>query len=96
MRQLKSPFLNKIYQTDLDQLSIFASMTTFLLYFQLKPLHFLSLLIRLFVYKTRGFSFGILIIFVNTFPFNLVVMFVYFAFVSSLMNLINLKQLVLL
>ncbi len=39
-------------------------MTTYLLYSQLKRLHFLLLLIRLYIYQTQASSVGILITFV--------------------------------
>ncbi len=39
-------------------------MTTYLLYSQLKRLHFLILLIRLYIYQTEASSVGILITFV--------------------------------
>jgi hypothetical protein len=71
-------------------------MTTSLLHSKLTPLHLLSLLIRLYVYQTQASLLGNLITFVNTFHFNLVVMFVCFTFVSTVINLIYLKQLVLL
>jgi hypothetical protein len=85
-----------IYDNDLDQLSIFPSMTTSLLHSHLKCTRFLLLLIRLSVYQTKDSLVGVLITFVNTFHFNLVVMFVCFTFVSSAINLIYSKQLVLL
>jgi hypothetical protein len=53
-------------------------MTTSLLHSQLKRLRFLSVLIRLSVYQTQASLLGVLITFVYTFHFNLVVMFVYF------------------
>jgi hypothetical protein len=71
---------------------MFTSMTTSLLHSQLKHLHFLSPLVRLLVLQTQASLLGILIIFVNTFHFNLVVIFVCFTFVSSVINLIYLKQ----
>jgi hypothetical protein len=70
-------------------------MATSVFHSQLKRLRFLLLLIRLFVYQTKASLFGILITFVNTFHFNLVVMLVYFTFVSLVINSINFKQLIL-
>jgi hypothetical protein len=69
-------------------------MATCLLHFQLKRSGLLSLLIIFSVYQTQASLLGILITFVYTFHFNLVVMFVHFTFVSSVENLIYLKQLV--
>jgi len=81
-----------IYDNDLDQLLILAFMTNSLLHSQLKHLLFLSLLIRLSVYQTQASSLGVLITFQNAFHFNLVVLFVCFTFVSSVINSIYLKQ----
>jgi hypothetical protein len=50
-----------VYDNDLDQLSIFASMTTYLLHSKLKRSHFISLSIRLSVYQTQAPLLGILI-----------------------------------
>jgi hypothetical protein len=63
-------------------------MTTSLLYSQLKHSCFLSILIRRSVYQTQASLRGFLITFVNTFRFNIVVMFVCFTFASSVINLI--------
>jgi hypothetical protein len=75
-----------VYNNDLDQLSIFASMPVSLLHFQLNCSGLISLLIRHSVYQTQTYLFCILIIFVNTFCFDLVVMFLCFTFVSSVIN----------
>jgi hypothetical protein len=71
-------------------------MPTSVLHSQLNHPCFLSLLIRLFVYETQASLLGVLITFVNTFQFNLVVMFVCLTFVLPVMNLIYLKHFVLL
>ncbi len=55
-------------------------MSTSSLHSQLKCSCFLSLFIRFSVYQTQASLLGILITFVNTFHFNLVVMFVCFTF----------------
>ncbi len=47
------------------------------------------------VYQNQAFQLGVLISFVNIFHFNLIVKFVCFTFVSSVINLIYSKQLVL-
>ncbi len=65
-----APFSYLVYDNDLDQLSKFASTPNSLLHFQLKILHFLSLLIRLSVSQTQAFKRDILINFLNTFHFN--------------------------
>jgi hypothetical protein len=85
---IKSCSLKKlyVYNNDLDWLSIFASMPVSLLHFQLNRSGLLSLLIRLSVYQTQTYLFRILITFVNTFCFDLVVMFLCFTFVSSVIN----------
>ncbi len=75
------------YDNDLDQISVFASMPTSLLHSQLKHSRFLSLLIRLSVYQTQASLPDILITFVKTFSFNLVVRLVCFAFVSRVIKL---------
>jgi hypothetical protein len=85
-----------VYDNDLDRLLIFTSMTTSLLHSKLKHLHFLSLLTRLSVCQSQFSLLGILITFVHTFHFNLALIFVCFTFVSSVLNSINFKQLVLL
>jgi hypothetical protein len=59
-----------LYYDDLEQFSIFASMTTSQLHSQLKCLRFLSLLIRLFAYQTQASSLGVLIAFANTCHFT--------------------------
>jgi hypothetical protein len=46
--------------------------------------------------QTQGSSLGLLITFVNNFQFDLVVMFVYFVNQSSVINLIDSMQLILL
>jgi len=68
----------------------------FLVHSQLKHSHFLTLLIILSVYQIQASLLDVLIIFVNIFHFNLVVMFACFTFVSSVINSIYLKQLVIL
>ncbi len=86
----------KAYDNNLDWLSIFASKPTSLLHSQLKHLRFLSLLIRLSAYQTQASLLGIIIIYVNNFHFNLVVMSVCVTFVSSVINLIYSQKLILL
>jgi hypothetical protein len=88
--------IDALYKNDLDLLPVFASMTTSLPHSQLKYSGFLSFLIILSVYQTQASSLSMLITFVNTFHFNLVVMFVCFTCVSLVINLIYSKQLVLL
>jgi hypothetical protein len=63
-------WLISMYNNDLDRLLILASTQTSLLHFQLKRLHFFSLLIRLCVAQTQASKLGILITFVNSFHFN--------------------------
>jgi hypothetical protein len=71
-------------------------MTTYLLHLQLIALALPFILIRLSVYQTQAFSLDVLINFVITIHFNVGVMFVSFTLVSSVINLIYSKQLVLL
>jgi len=80
-------YVSVVYDNNLDGLT--------LLHSKLKCLRFLSLLIRLSVYQTQASLLDVLITFVNTFHFNLVVIFVCFTFVCSEVNLIYLKQLII-
>jgi hypothetical protein len=78
-----------VYNNNLEKLSIFGSTIFSLLHYQLKRLRFLLCLSR----NSSSFTW-LLNYFCKKFRFYWVVMLLYFVFVSSITNLIYLKQLV--